>query len=303
MNRDAPLALSAAVASGALVALQQRVNGQLAVSLDDAVLAAVVSFATGLALVLVVLSVRRSARQKVPVLRSLPWHLRLGGLGGASLVAAGAAAAPRIGVALFTVGLVAGTTLGGLAVDVIGLGPGGHEPITPPRLAGAGLGLLAIVASASHGLRAANPALLVTVVVAGSFVSFQQAVNGRVRAATDATVATLQNFVVGLVALLVGLGLRELIIGVHADVWPGPDRWWLYFGGPIGATFVAVAAVIVKRLGVLRLGLAVTAGQLVGGIVLDVGHGLAVSTVIGAGLAMAAVVVSGARPRVAPVPA
>jgi transporter family-2 protein len=303
VNRDAPLAVTAAVASGALVAVQQRVNGDLAVSLDDAVLAAVVSFATGLVLVVALVLVRREARAKVPVLLSLPWHLRLGGLGGASLVAAGAAAAPRIGVALFTVGLVAGTTLGGLAVDVIGLGPGGHEPITAPRLAGAGLGLLAIVASASHGLHAANPALLVAVVVAGSFVSFQQAVNGRVRAATDATVATLQNFVVGFAALLVGLGLRALLVGVHAEHWPGLGHWWLYLGGPIGASFVAVAAVIVKRLGVLRLGLAVTAGQLAGGILLDIGHGLVLSTVLGALLAMAAVVVSGARPRGVPVPA
>jgi len=298
VNRRTSLALATAVASGALVALQQRVNGELAVSLDDPVLAAVVSFGTGLTLVLAVLAVRREARAKVPTLLTIPWHWRLGGLGGASLVAAGAAAAPRIGVALFTVGLVAGTTLGGLAIDVIGLGPGGHQPVTPPRLAGAGLGLLAIVASASHGLRSADPWLLVAVVVAGSFVSFQQAVNGRVRGVTDATVATLQNFAVGLSALLVGLLVRAALVGVHADTWPGPDRWWLYLGGPIGASFVAVAAVVVKRLGVLRLGLAVTAGQLVGGVLLDVGRGLVASTVVGACLAMTAVVVSGRRPRV-----
>ena len=54
MNRRTSLALATAVVSGALVALQQRVNGELAVSLDDPVLAAVVSFGTGLALVLAV---------------------------------------------------------------------------------------------------------------------------------------------------------------------------------------------------------------------------------------------------------
>lgn len=297
MTGGSPLVLALAVGSGALVALQQRVNGNLAVSLDDPVLAAVVSFGTGLALVLAVLAVRRDARAKVSGLRTIPWHWRLGGLGGASLVAAGAAAAPRIGVALFTVGLVAGTTLGGLLVDVIGLGPGGHHPVTGPRLAGAALGLLAIVASASHGLNSANPWLLLAVVLAGSFVSYQQAVNGRVRAVTNATVATLQNFTVGLAALLLGLLLRAALVGVRAESWPGADRWWLYLGGPIGASFVAVAAVVVKRLGVLRLGLAVTAGQLVGGILLDVGHGLVAPTVVGAGLAMTAVVVSGVRSR------
>ncbi|HUR13742.1 MAG TPA: DMT family transporter [Mycobacteriales bacterium] len=297
MTSSAPLAVLAGVVSGALVALQQRVNGDLAVSLDDAVLAAVVSFGTGLALVVVVVAVRRSARARVATLRTLPWHWRLGGLGGASLVAAGAAAAPRIGVALFTVGLVAGTTLGGLAVDVVGLGPGGHHPLTPPRLAGAGIGLLAIVASAAEGLHAADPWLLVAVVVAGCLVSYQQAVNGRVRAATDATVATLQNFVVGLTALLLGLGLHALTSGVGAASWPGADRLWLYLGGPIGATFVAVAAIVVRQLGVLRFGLAVTAGQLAGGLLLDLDRGLETATLVGAALAMAAVAVSGAGSR------
>jgi len=296
VNRGTSLALGAAVASGALVALQQRVNGELAVSLDDAVLAAVVSFGTGLALVLAVLAVRRTARARVGALLTIPWHWRLGGLGGATLVVVGAAAAPRIGVALFTVGLVAGTTLGGLAVDVAGLGPGGHQPVTGPRLTGAGLGLLAIAAGATHGLRSANPWLLLAVVAAGSCISYQQAVNGQVRAATDAVVATLQNFVVGLSALVLGLLLRAELVGVHADAWPGADRWWLYLGGPLGASFVAVAAVVVRRLGVLRLGLAVTAGQLVGGLALDLGRGIALSTVVGAGLAMTAVVASGGSP-------
>lgn len=294
MRAGTPLAVGAAVLSGALVALQQRVNGELAVSVDDAVLAAVVSFGTGLVLVAAVVAVRRSARSKVALLRDIPWHWRLGGLGGASLVAAGAATIPQIGVALFTVGLVAGTTLGGLVGDLVGLGPGGHHPLTAPRLAGAGIGLVAIVVAASQGLGSADPLLLSLVVLAGCFVSYQQAVNGRVRSATDAAVATLQNFVVGFVALLLGLGLRALTVGLGSGTWPGPGRAWLYLGGPLGAAFVAVAAVVVKHLGVLRLGLAVTAGQLVGGVLLDLDRGIAGTTLLGAALALCAVAVSGA---------
>jgi transporter family-2 protein len=293
VSPGSPVALAAAVASGAMVALQQRVNGDLSVSLDDAVLAAVVSFGTGLLMLLALLAVRPSSARKVRRLSSMPWHWRLGGLGGASLVAAGAAAAPKIGVALFTVGLVAGTTLGGLAVDLVGLGPGGHHPASGPRLGGAALGLVAIVVSAAEGLRSADAGLLLGVVAAGCLVSYQQAVNGRVRSATDAVVATFQNFVVGLTALLIGLGARALSVGVRAQHWPGWDHWWLYLGGPMGASFVALAAVVVKRLGVLRLGLAVTAGQLVGGILLDLDRGVAAATVLGAALSMTAVVVSG----------
>ena len=57
MGRTAP-ALVAAVVVGALVALQARVNAGLAETLDDALLAAVVSFGTGLVVAVVLLAFR-----------------------------------------------------------------------------------------------------------------------------------------------------------------------------------------------------------------------------------------------------
>jgi transporter family-2 protein len=63
-----------------------------------------------------------------------------------------------------------------------------------------------------------------------------------------------------------------------------------------------MAAVTVRILGVLRLGLATVAGQLVGAIVLDLvapaqGHGVAPATVVGALLTFVAVGISGRAPR------
>lgn len=292
MSRGAPAAVAAAVGSGALVAYQQRINGDLGASLDDPLLAAVVSFLTGLVVVALAVAVRRPARAALPLLKDVPWSWRVGGLGGATLVAVGAAAAPRIGVALLTVGLVAGSTVGGLVVDRVGLGPGGHHLLSTTRLAGAGLCLAAIGLAAGEGLDLASPGLLVLVFLAGFLISVQQALNGRVRMATDVAVATLVNFVVGTVALLLALAGTAMTVGVTVDTWPGPDRWWLYLGGPIGATFVAVAAVVVRRLGVLRLGLAVTAGQVVGGLLLDLDRGVAALTVASALLTLVAVAVS-----------
>lgn len=300
MRRGDALALTAAVASGALVALQQRVNGELGVRLHDALLAAVVSFATGLVAVVAVVLARPAARAAVSRVRDVPWWTRLGGLGGASLVAVGAAATPRIGVALLTVGLVAGQTTGGLVVDRAGLGPGGSHLLTAPRIAGALLCVVAVaLASAGRDARAVEPLLLVLVVGAGFLIAVQQALNGRVRRVTgDAGVATLVNFVVGTAALLLAFALAVAVRGLPAGEWPGPDRWYLYLGGPIGAGFVAVAAVVVRRLGVLRLGLAVVAGQLVGALVVDLAvpateAGIAVPTVIGAALTLVAVGISG----------
>jgi transporter family-2 protein len=204
-------------------------------------------------------------------------------------------------VALLTVGLVAGQTSGGLLVDRLGLGPGGAHLLTAPRVAGALLCLVAVgLGSLGRDARDADVLLLVLVVLAGLLIALQQALNGRVRRTTgDAAVATLLNFVVGTAALGLVVLLSAAVRGGLADGdWPGPDRWYLYLGGPIGAAFVAVAAVVVRRLGVLRLGLAVIAGQLLGALAVDVAlpateGGIALTTVLGALLTLVAVAVSG----------
>ncbi|MCW2544384.1 MAG: hypothetical protein JWM40_1936 [Frankiales bacterium] len=290
------LPLGAAVVSGAFVALQQRINGDLGRDLGDPLVAAVVSFGTGLVL-MCLLVLRSSPRAALPRITTVPWWRRAGGLGGAALVFVGATAAPRIGVAVLTVCLVAGSVVGALVVDRAGLAPGGHRPLTPPRLLGAGLCLVAIVISSAQGPREGSPWLLALVFLAGVLICFQQAFNGHVRHATDATVATFINFAVGMTALAIGLTVKALTSGVHLSSWPGLDHWYLYIGGPIGASFVAVAALVVRSLGVLRLGLAVTAGQILGSLLVDLDRGVAGSTLIAAVLTMVAVVVSGRGQR------
>ena len=297
------LALVVAVLSGSFVAVQQRVNGELKDVTGDAVLTALVELRDRAA----VPGARAAEPARVPRggAAAVQHHLveRLAGLGGATLVVAGAAAAPVLGVALLTVGLVAGQTAGGLLVDRVGLGPGGSRPLTAPRVLGGCLCLVAVgISVAGADLGDVSPALLALVVVAGCAVSAQQALNGRVRVATgDAVAATSLNFVVGTAALLLGLALRAALHGIDVLAWPGPGRWYLYTGGLVGAGFVAVGTVVVQRLGVLRLGLAVVAGQLVGAVLLDLllpaGSGLAASTVLGAALTLVAVAVSGRPSR------
>ncbi len=297
-------ALGVAAGSGALVALQQRLNGQLEVALGDALLAAVVSFGTGLVCIALYVLLRPQTRRAVRrVAGTAPWE-RLGGLGGAMLVGVGAAAAPRLGVALLTVGLVAGQTGGGVFVDRVGVGPGGRRPLTGPRAVGALLCLVAVAVSLlGGGARQAAPLLVALVVATGFATALQQALNGRVRAATgDAGVATLLNFAVGGLALLAALGVRAAGSGLHPGHWPGLDHSYLYLGGPFGVTFVAAAAAVVRVLGVLRLGLTVVAGQLVGAVLLDGlapvrGASLSAATVVGAALTLVAVAVSGRPAR------
>ncbi|MDM4722492.1 DMT family transporter [Micromonospora sp. WMMA1363] len=292
-----------ATASGVAVTVQSRINGELGVRLADGIAAAVVSFGVGLLVLLVLVPASpRGRRGLVAVRRALatgtlrPWQC-LGGVCGAFLVATQGLTIGTLGVAVFTVAVVAGQSGSSLAVDRAGLGPTGRQPVTLRRLGGAMLTVLAVVLAVSG--RLGDPgalALALLPLLAGMGVAWQQAVNGRVaRAAGTALTATLVNFTVGTLALLAVFAVDVAARGLPAGALPTEP--WLYLGGPIGIVFIAIAAAIVRFTGVLLLGLAAIAGQVVGAVLLDVLLPTAASqpgptTLLGAALALVAVLVT-----------
>jgi transporter family-2 protein len=291
-----PLALLLAFLAGIGVALQAYVNGKLAGQVGSTLLASLLSFVVGL-LVLLALALTRGALPaawaRIRRAGWVPLWYFAGGFGGAYLVTSSAGAAPKIGVALVTVALVAGQTGGSLGVDAAGLGPGGRQPVTPTRLAGVGLAVVAVLLSAfGGGGGSLHLGLLLVVAVAGIGVAFQQAANGRLQQVSgDAVFAAVCNFAVGTVvlALLVAVSAPS---GTTLAASP-----LLYGGGLLGAGFVLTAAATVRVLGVLRLSLVAIAGQSAGALVLDAidpapGRHLTVLTGIGVVLTLAAVGVS-----------
>jgi transporter family-2 protein len=265
------LALAFAAGSGSILALQARINGELSKRLGPALLAALVSFGVGLAVVIAVMT----ALRRWPALsalrsgeRRLWWFV--GGLCGAMLVATVAFAVPVIGVALLVVCLVAGQLAGGLFVDWAGIAPGGHRPISAPRVLGAALAFAAVLLSRWGSDVEVRPLIVALVSLAGFLGAVQQAANGHIRRHSgDVLVAVLVNFVVGAVALAVVCLVRFGSGRLGAISWPGSPLW-LYSGGVLGVVFVAVSTATVRLLGVLRLTLAVVAGQLFGAVLLDI---------------------------------
>ncbi|MFC4020581.1 DMT family transporter [Micromonospora sp. GCM10011542] len=293
--------------SGVAVAVQSRINGELGVRLADGFAAAVISFGVGLLVLLVLVPATPGGRRGLAALRAAlaagelrPWQC-LGGVCGAFLVATQGLTIGTLGVAVFTVAVVAGQTGSGLAVDRAGIGPTGRQPVNPQRLAGAVLTVLAV--GLAVGDRLGDPgalALALLPLLAGVGIAWQQAVNGRVRAAAgSALTATLVNFSVGTVALLIAFAVDTAVRG-----WPNghlPSEPWLYLGGPIGIVFIAIAAAIVRFTGVLLLGLATIAGQIVGAVLLDLVLPTAAShpgpaTLLGAALTMVAVLIAALAP-------
>ncbi|MFC0508036.1 DMT family transporter [Micromonospora costi] len=297
-----------ATASGVAVAVQSRINGELGVRLGDGFGAAVISFGIGLLVLLVLVPLVPTGRQGLRDLRgaltagTLRLWQCLGGICGAFLVATQGLTIGTLGVAVFTVAVVAGQSGSSLAVDRAGIGPTGAQPVTAPRLAGAALTVVAVLLAVSD--RLGQPDALVLAVLpllAGVAIAWQQAVNGRVRVASgSALTATLVNFTVGTAALLVAFAVDVVVRG-----WPAgslPAEPWLYLGGPIGIVFIAVAAAIVRFTGVLLLGLATIAGQIVGAVLLDVALPTAAShpgltTLAGAALTLVAVLVAALAPQ------
>ena len=272
------LGLPLALAAGLAVPVQGRINGALGVVLDDSLAAALISFGTGLVVMIVVTLLlpraRAGALQILPSVRERrfpPYYIAAGAIG-AFFVFSQSLTIGVLGVALFTVAAVMGQTLSGLLVDRAGIGPGGRRAATPLRIIGVVLTVLSVVWAVSPRFGAAGElsAWLVPVllpVFAGILMSFQQAMNGTAAVAYGTPLAaTLMNFVAGSAVLLVAWLIKFAVAGPSN---PLPGEWWYYLGGPMGCVFIGLGALLVRSLGVLVTGLCMIGGQLVGSLLLD----------------------------------
>ena len=278
-RRDAAaIAGGAALVVGALTALQSRLNGELSAITGNGIESAVVSFGSGWILLSVLLialrPVRNGVAQVIAALRERtlrPWQV-MGGFLGAFFVCVQSVTVPIVGVAIFTVAVVAGQSANSLVVDRVGLGPAGKQAITGARVVSAVLAVCAVVVAVSDRLSepgVASVPAIVAAVVAGIAIAVQQAINGRVGAtAGNGFSAAWVNFTLGCVLLGAALGVAWGLTSY--DPVPLPDGpWWIYAGGAIGVLFIATAAWVVQRLGVLVFALLSITGQLGGALVLD----------------------------------
>ncbi|MEH1013351.1 DMT family transporter [Micromonospora sp. CPCC 206060] len=301
------LALGLVVLGGVASAAQGLVNAELGERVGNPTIGAVVNNLGGCLLIGVGLLLARPVRAALAGLRhaGLPWWAYLGGLGGAVIVVVASYVVPVLGVALFTIAQVAGSSFGGLAVDRTGLAPTGRLALTPARVTGALLGIGAVALAQTGrplGELAVAPVLLA--VAGGIAVAGQAALNGRVGAAVGGAAATVVNFAVGTPAILAVAALAGAFGNLAGLSWPAQP--YLYLGGLCGVAIVAALLVGVRSVGVLRTGLALVAGQLAGALLLDAvvptGPGPSLPVLAGAVLTLVAVLVAGIGRRARPEP-
>ena len=264
-----------AVLIGVVVAIQSRINGQLSADLNNGLAAALVSFLTGLTLVTILVFGFKREREAlfriftaVKSKQLVTWEV-MGGILGGFFVAAQSAVVPQIGVALFTISVVAGQTVSSLLVDKAGITPSGKQKITKPRIIGAIATLIAVGIAVFPDLTNSEFRFLPLIfsLIVGVFASIQQGMNGRVNVVAGRPLATAWlNFASGTVVVVIALSIN---LALGATIGSFPSNFWVYTGGSAGLIFVAVSAFIIKHLGVLNFVILNIAGQLIGAVLID----------------------------------
>ncbi|MBN9147094.1 MULTISPECIES: DMT family transporter [unclassified Nitrobacter] len=287
--------------AGMLIALQSRVNGGLGRELGNGYVAAALSFGAGLLVMCVAMLMSRQGRSGLATLRTeltvhrLPVWALFGGAAGAFFVLGQGLIAPLTGLALFTVGIIAGQVVAGLILDSLGLGLGGRINPTALRLVGTALVVVAVVVSVSADVQALRAMWLVAFpILAGAGLAWQSMVNGLLRASARSVIAaTFVSFVVGTAVLVVAAFISVAVSGWPAE-WPSSPLY--YIGGFVGTVFIAIAATLVRTVGVLLLSMSNVVGQLVAAVafeaVLPLHGGLTPGMLAGSLIALLAVVIA-----------
>lgn len=264
-----------AVLIGVVVAVQARINGQLSVDLDNGLAAALISFLTGWTLLFfLVFGIKKERVGLFAIFAAIKskdlalWEVA-GGILGGCFVAVQSITVPQIGVALFTIVVVAGQTVSSLFVDKAGITASGKQKITLPRTLGAIATLIAVFIAVYPDLIGSEfrflPLLLALIV--GVFASIQQGLNGRLNVVAKSPLATAWfNFATGAVIVVIALAIN---LASGARIGALPHNFWVYTGGTAGLIFVAVSAFIIKHLGVLNFVILNIAGQLIGAVIID----------------------------------
>ena len=267
-----------AALSGILIALQARANGELSHQLGNGLQAALVSFGSGLIIIVLISlfspSIKegiRNLRRAVQEKKIARWKLFAGMLGG-TWVAVQTHIVPLIGVAIFSVASIAGQATASLIVDRIGLTGGGKKLLSKRRVAAALITVLAVLLSVLDRLDASNLSKFAVFlgVITGALGGIQRAMNGEINEYSQQSFTTsLLNFIMGTTFLVVLLIV--MILAKRIELVPLPSGpWWIYTGGVIGIIYIAFSSTIVQHLGVLNFTLFSVGGQLVGSLAIDI---------------------------------
>jgi transporter family-2 protein len=266
-----------AAATGLCIAEQARANGELSVLTKNSVEAALISFTSGLIIILTIYFFSPAMKagaanihRAVKARELSRWRLFAGALGGTA-IAIQTNVVPLIGVALYSVATISGQTAISLLVDRYGITNGVRKAITSKRVIASVITVTAVLVSVLDRLtlKSFNLLAIALALIAGVSIGVQRALNGSINVYSKQSYTTsLLNFVMGSSFLALFLLVLALIRGDHIYGLPsGP--WWMYTGGVVGVIYIALSSTVVQHLGVLTFTLFSVGGQLIGSLLFD----------------------------------
>ena len=305
-----------AALAGIFIALQGKANGELDKFLASSVQTALVSFSVGLIAISLYGLSHRESRAGLTRLRNalkakvIPYWGITGGLLGGTFITMQSFLVPKVGVAILSVGYIAGQTVCSLFIDQIGLTGGGKKAISSARIWAATITIVAVLVSVFDRLNSASLTLFSVVlsIFSGGIVALHRALNGRVNEITlQSSATTIVNFIMG-TAFLAMVFLFLLL--TNSTTWsPLPEKpLWIYTGGLTGVLYIAFSAKVVQHIGVLHFTLFSVGGQLVGSLLLDwllptTNDGISLFLIFGILLTFLGVIVGGVSNSSTPKPA
>jgi transporter family-2 protein len=278
---------------GSFMAVQARVNSGLGQEIGSGILAALVSFSIGL--LIISIATFASSKNRSALLStlfkfkdsSIPVWLSIAGMLGGIYVIMQGVVAGLIGIALFSIGVVAGSALSALLLDGNGLLGLTKRKIGLSRLAGTALAFLGLVVASDIANYSFTPLILLPF-AAGIGIGFQQAMNGLFGTlAQSAVIPTFFNFIAGTIFIALAL----LVVEGFSVPASWPTNPLLYLGGVVGVIFIFMQVVVLPKIGALSMGIAMLVGQLSGSFLLDLlvpiaNRAVTMSTLLGIVLAM-----------------
>ena len=305
-----------AALAGIFIALQGKANGELDKFLASSVQTALVSFSVGLIAISLYGLSHRESRAGLTRLRNalkakvIPYWGITGGLLGGTFITIQSFLVPKVGVAILSVGYIAGQTVCSLFIDQIGLTGGGKKAISSARIWAATITIIAVLVSVFDRLNSASLTLFSVVlsIFSGGIVALHRALNGRVNEITlQSSATTIVNFIMGTAFLAM---VFLFLILTNSTTWsPLPEKpLWIYTGGLTGVLYIAFSAKVVQHIGVLHFTLFSVGGQLVGSLLLDwllptTNDGISLFLIFGILLTFLGVIVGGVSNSSTPKPA
>jgi bacterial/archaeal transporter family-2 protein len=130
---------------GGALTLQAALNARLGERVGHPLTAAIISFLVGLVALLIAAIAVRVPLPSGTVLASAPWPLWIGGVFGATFIAASVVLVPRVGPGLFFALVIAGQLVASLVIEHYGWLGIDRQPVTISRIAGVLLLVLGVV--------------------------------------------------------------------------------------------------------------------------------------------------------------